>query len=58
MIVLDEDGTLALTTPGPSGLRVHAKAQILNGPAWTAPTLISGILYVRDRSTAMALRLR
>ena len=56
LIVLDEDGTLALTTATPAGLTVHARAELLKSPAWTAPSLISGILYVRDRSNIMALR--
>ena len=58
VIVLDEDGTLALTTPTPAGLTVHSRVDILTRPAWTAPTLISGVLYLRDRSSAMALQLR
>jgi hypothetical protein len=56
MIILDEDGTLGLATAAPRGLTVHSRARILRSPAWTAPTLISGILYVRERHTIAALR--
>ena len=30
LIVLDEDGVLALTTPTPTGLTVHARVQLLD----------------------------
>ena len=56
LIIADEDGTLGLATATPKGLTVHSRADVLRGPAWTAPTLISGILYVRDRQTIAALR--
>jgi len=39
LVILDEDGNLALATPGESGLEVHVKAQVLSERAWTAPTL-------------------
>jgi outer membrane protein assembly factor BamB len=57
LILLDEDGNLALATPGETGLTVHAKAQILQERAWTAPTLVGTTLYVRDRHRIMALDL-
>jgi outer membrane protein assembly factor BamB len=57
LIILDEDGNLALVTPGETGLTVHAKAQILHERAWTVPTLIGTTLYVRDRHQIMALNL-
>ena len=57
LVILDEDGNLALATPGESGLTVHAKAQILHERAWTVPTLSGTILYVRDRHQIMALNL-
>ena len=40
-----------------TGLTVHAKAQILGGRAWTAPTLSGTTLYVRDRRQIVALDL-
>jgi len=58
LIILDEDGNLALATPGDNGLTVHAKSQILRERAWTVPTLSGTTLYVRDRHQIMALDLR
>lgn len=57
LILLDEDGNLAIATPGETGLQVHAKASILSERAWTAPTLVGTTLYVRDRHQIMALDL-
>ena len=57
LIILDEDGNLALVTPGETGLTVHVKAQILHERAWTVPTLIGTTLFVRDRHQIMALNL-
>ena len=54
LIVLDEDGTLALATVSPQGLKVLARASILEHLSWTPPTLIGKTLYVRDRSTIAA----
>jgi outer membrane protein assembly factor BamB len=57
LIVLDEDGNLAIATPGDTGLTVHAKAQVLEQTAWTVPTLSGTTLYLRDRHTIMAVDL-
>jgi outer membrane protein assembly factor BamB len=57
LILLDEDGNLAIATPGDTGLDVHAKHALLEERAWTAPTLVGTILYVRDRHQIMALEL-
>jgi hypothetical protein len=54
LIVLDEDGTLAITTVSPHGMKVLARAQILQNRAWTPPTLVGRTLYVRDRHTIAA----
>ncbi len=56
-ILLDEDGTLALVTMMPTGMNVHAKAEMLSSTAWTVPTLVGTKLYLRDRKTMMALEL-
>jgi outer membrane protein assembly factor BamB len=58
LIVLDEDGTLGLATVSSSGLKVLAKAQVLDNRAWTPPTLVGSTLYVRDRKTVAAFDLR
>jgi outer membrane protein assembly factor BamB len=57
LIILDEDGALALATPGASGLTVHVKAQVLTGRAWTVPTLSGTTLYLRDSTHIVALDL-
>jgi outer membrane protein assembly factor BamB len=55
VILLDEDGNLALATFSPDGLHVHSKAQLFNNNAWTVPTLVGSRLFVRDRKVMMAL---
>jgi outer membrane protein assembly factor BamB len=57
MIVLDEDGMLGLATVSPQGLKVLAKASVLQHLAWTPPTLVGTTLYVRDRQTLSAFDL-
>jgi outer membrane protein assembly factor BamB len=56
-ILLAEDGTLALASLSPTGINVHAKAEVLSSTAWTVPTLVGTRLYLRDRKTMMALEL-
>jgi len=55
LVLLDEDGHLALATISPAGLKVLSKVALLQRNAWTAPTLVGTRLYVRDRKTMMAL---
>ncbi len=57
MILLDENGQLALATVSPKGFTVHARVQLLEKPAWTAPTLVGTRLFVRGKKTLMALDL-
>ena len=57
LLLLDEEGTLALATPGESGLTVLAKASVLDSQAWTAPTLSGTTLYIRNRRDILALDL-
>jgi outer membrane protein assembly factor BamB len=57
LILLDEDGTLALVEATPAEFRVLAKVSLLQHLAWTAPTLSGSKLYVRDRHDLMALDL-
>lgn len=58
LLLLDEDGVLALATPEEEGLVVHAQAQLLSPPARTVPTLVGTTLYLRDRKVLLALDLR
>ncbi|MFN2511079.1 MAG: PQQ-binding-like beta-propeller repeat protein [Pyrinomonadaceae bacterium] len=56
-VVLDEDGTLGLASPTPNGLKVHSRVELLSGTSWTVPTLVGSTLYVRNRTSVMALHL-
>jgi outer membrane protein assembly factor BamB len=58
LILLDEDGQLALTSLSPQRLKVLAKAAVLENIAWTPPTLVGTNLYLRDRRMIVALDLR
>jgi outer membrane protein assembly factor BamB len=57
LIILDEDGLLALTTASPGDLAVHAKYDLKMHGAWAVPTLVGKTLFVRDRERIMALDL-
>ncbi len=57
LIILDEDGTLALATPTPEGLTIDAKAEVFSSRSWTVPTLTGSILYARDRKEIAAFDL-
>ncbi|MCH7591497.1 MAG: PQQ-like beta-propeller repeat protein [Planctomycetes bacterium] len=55
VIILDEDGKLALATLSPDGLNILSTCEITERYSWAAPTLAGRTLYVRDRKTIMAL---
>jgi outer membrane protein assembly factor BamB len=57
LILLDEEGTLALIGATAEGLRVLAKESLLQRASWTPPTLSGSTLYIRDRKSLMALDL-
>jgi outer membrane protein assembly factor BamB len=57
LILLDEDGNLAIATPTDTGLTVHGKAQVMDAVSWTPPTLSGTTLFVRNRQIIMALEL-
>ena len=58
LIILDEDGNLALASATPTELKVISKASVLKNIAWTVPTLVGTKLYLRDRRTIAALDLK
>lgn len=58
LILLDEDGTLALVEATPKELRTLAKISLLESVSWTPPTLAGTKLYLRDRRRLMALELK
>jgi len=55
VILLDEDGNLVLAHVSPTGMTVHARAEVLTGRSWTAPTLVGTTLFLRDRLVIKAL---
>ena len=57
LIILDEDGNLALATATPTELKVISKASVMKNLAWTVPTLVGTKLYLRDRRTIAAFDL-
>lgn len=57
LIVLDEDGNLALAQVSPQGVRTIVKAPLLTNNAWTPPTLCGTKLYIRDRRSMTAVDL-
>ena len=58
LIVMDEDGSLALARVSPEGLEVISKAQLFDTTSWTVPALSGTTLYARDREKILALDLR
>jgi outer membrane protein assembly factor BamB len=57
VLVLDEDGMLALSTFSPEAIQVHGRAQVLEATSWTPPTLVGSKLYLRDRKSVAAFEL-
>lgn len=57
VVLLDEEGDLAIADVSPEGIEVHAKAHVLERNAWTPPTLVGTRLYLRNRKVIKALEL-
>ncbi len=57
ILILDEDGVLALASHDSAGLEIHAKAQILSSRTWAVPALVGTTLYLRDQKEIVALEL-
>jgi len=57
LIILDEDGNLALATATPEKFTLLSKCKLAEKYAWAAPTLVGTKLYLRDRKVIMALDL-
>ncbi len=57
LILLDENGQLALARVSPEKLEVLSKHQLTEKVSWTVPTLVGSTLYVRDTKSIMALDL-
>lgn len=57
LIILDEDGYLAIATPTPEALMVHSSFQLLKKLTRTPPTLVGTTLYVRQDKRILAVDL-
>ncbi len=57
LVIVDEQGDIAVASVSDKGLQVHARKKILTSNAWTPPTLVGSTLYVRDRKDILALDL-
>jgi hypothetical protein len=57
IVLVDEAGEVAMISVSPEGAKVLCTAQVLESVSWTVPTLVDGILYVRDRKRIVALDL-
>ena len=55
LIVLGEQGKLALVEATPEEYREKASAQVLEGRCWTVPALAGGKLYVRNHKEMVCL---
>ncbi len=58
VLLLSEDGELALADLSPAGMKILSRAQVAASRAWTAPAVVDGVAYIRDRSTIQAVRIR
>ena len=57
VIVMNEDGDLALARMTPTGADILARAKIFDTVSWTVPTLVGTTLFARDREKIVALDL-
>jgi outer membrane protein assembly factor BamB len=57
LIILDQEGQLALAKVSPEKLEILSQCQVTEHVSWTVPTLIGKTLYIRDRKSIMALDL-
>jgi len=57
LIMLDEDGELALATVDSKGLTIQSRYPVAEKECFTTPTLVGTTLYLRDRKNIMAFYL-
>jgi len=57
IIIIDEDGQLALASVSPKGIDIKSQFQLFDARSWTAPTLAGNTLYIRDLKRIVALDL-
>jgi outer membrane protein assembly factor BamB len=58
LIVLGEQGKLALVEADPDRFVEHASAQVLEGRNWTSPSLAGGKLYLRNHEEMVCLDMK
>jgi outer membrane protein assembly factor BamB len=57
VLIMDEDGDLALAKVSPEGVTILAQTKLFETVSWTVPTLVGTTLYARDREKIVALDL-
>jgi outer membrane protein assembly factor BamB len=57
LFVVDDDGTVAVATLSPQGMKIVTEQQLLKPNSWTAPAVDGSRLFVRDRHRIVALDL-
>jgi outer membrane protein assembly factor BamB len=57
VVVLNEDGDLALARLAPAGGEILSRFKLFDTTSWTAPTLVGTTLFARDREKIVALNL-
>ena len=57
LLILDEDGELALAKPFDGGIEVLTRAEILDATSWSAPTLVGSTLFASNRTEMVAFDL-
>ena len=57
LIILSDNGRLALAMASPEGFQEKAGVQVLTGRSWTGPTLANGRVFVRDMRKIVCLDL-
>ncbi len=58
MIVLAENGKLAIAPISPTGFNSTAQASLLSGTCYTTPALVDGRLYLRSNEEMVCVDLR